>query len=69
MSDRSGAVVAGTPEEQTQTSALDCGFAAHGDGGNLLTEAEAMGDQIINAPAESPQGSSTASHATSAPNA
>jgi hypothetical protein len=68
VSDRSGAVVAGTPEEQTQTSALDCGFAAHGDGGNLLTEAEAMGDQIINAPAESPQGSSTASHATSAPN-
>ena len=67
-SDRSGAVIAGTPEEQTQTSALDCGFAAHGDGGNLLTEAEAMGDQIINAPAESPLGSSAAPHATSAPN-
>jgi hypothetical protein len=52
VSDRSGAVVAGTPEEQTQTSALDCGFAAQGDGGNLLTEAEAMGNEIINAPAD-----------------
>jgi hypothetical protein len=41
----------GTPEEQTQTSALDCGFAAQGDGGNLLTEAEAMGNEIINSPA------------------
>jgi hypothetical protein len=51
VSDRSGAVVAGTPEEQTQTSALDCGFAAQGDGGNLLTEAEAMGNEIINAAA------------------
>jgi hypothetical protein len=48
VSDRSGAVIAGTPEEQTQTSALDCGFAAQGDGGNLLTEAEAKGDEIIN---------------------
>jgi len=38
----------GTPEEQTQTSALDCGFAAQGDGGNLLTEAEANGNEIIN---------------------
>jgi hypothetical protein len=52
VSDRSGAVVAGTPEEQTQTNALDCGFAAQGDGGNLLTEAEAMGNEIINAPAD-----------------
>jgi len=51
VSDQSGGVVAGTPEEQTQTSALDCGFAAQGDGGNLLTEAEAMGNEIINAPA------------------
>jgi hypothetical protein len=68
VSDQSGAVVLGTPEEQTQTTALDCGFAAQGDGGNLLTEAEAMGDQIINTPAESPQGSSTATHATSATN-
>jgi hypothetical protein len=56
VSDRSGAVEVGTPEEETQTSALDCGFAAQGDGGNLLTEAEAMGDEIINASAgdESP---------------
>ena len=51
VSDRSGAVVVGTPEEQTQTSALDCGFAAQGDGGNLLTDAEAKGNEIINAPA------------------
>jgi len=51
VSDRSGAVVAGTPEEQTQTSALDCGLAAQGDGGNLLTEAEANGNKIINASA------------------
>jgi hypothetical protein len=51
VSDQSGGVVAGTPEEQAQTNALDCGFAAQGDGGNLLTEAEARGNEIINAPA------------------
>jgi hypothetical protein len=51
VSDQSGGVVAGTPEEQTLTNALDCGFAAQGDGGNLLTEAEARGNEIINAPA------------------
>jgi hypothetical protein len=51
VSDQSGGVVAGTPEEQTQTNALDCGFAAQGDGGNLLTEAEARGNEIINGPA------------------
>ncbi|MGH8880994.1 MAG: hypothetical protein ACRD0P_27175, partial [Stackebrandtia sp.] len=51
VSDRSGAVVAGTPEEQTHASALDCGFAAQGDGGNLLTKAEASGDEIVNASA------------------
>jgi hypothetical protein len=51
VSDRSGAVVAGTPEEQTHASALDCGFAAQGDGGNLLTKAEASGNEIINASA------------------
>jgi hypothetical protein len=28
VSDRSGAVVMGTPEEKTQTSAIECGFAA-----------------------------------------
>ena len=50
-SDQSGAVIAGTPEEQTQTSAIDCGFAAQGDGGNLLTEAETRGNEIINRPA------------------
>jgi hypothetical protein len=41
----------GTPEEKTQTSAIECGFAAQGDGGNLMTEAEAMGNEIINASA------------------
>jgi hypothetical protein len=51
VSDQSGGVIAGTPEEQTQTNALDCGFAAQGDGGNLLTEAEARGNEIINTPA------------------
>lgn len=50
VSDQSGAVLAGTPEEQTQTSAIDCGFAAQGDGGNLLTEAETKGNEIINPP-------------------
>ena len=51
VSDRSGAVEVGTPEEKTQTSALDCGFAAQGNGGNLLAEAEASGNEIINASA------------------
>ena len=51
VSDQSGGVVAGTPEEQAQANALDCGFAAQGDGGNLLTEAEARGNAIIKAPA------------------
>jgi hypothetical protein len=51
VSDESGAVVVGTPEEQTQTGAIDCGFAAQGDGGNLLTQAEARGKEITSAPA------------------
>ena len=46
VSDASGAVVAGSPEERTQDRALDCGFAAQGDGGNLLTEAEAKATAI-----------------------
>lgn len=46
VSDASGAVVAGTPEERTQQQAMDCGFAAQGNGGNLLDEAEAKGEDI-----------------------
>jgi hypothetical protein len=41
VSDASGAVLAGSPEERTQQQAMDCGFAAQGDGGNLLNDAEA----------------------------
>jgi hypothetical protein len=51
VSDESGAVEMGTPEEQTQSKAIDCGFAAQGDAGNLLTQAEAKGEQITSAPA------------------
>jgi hypothetical protein len=51
VSDRGGGVVPGTPEEQTLTSAIECGFAAQGDGGNLLAEAETNGNKIINASA------------------
>lgn len=50
VSDASGAVIEGTPEEQVQTRSFDCGFAAQGDGGNLLTEAEAKGKEIETAP-------------------
>jgi hypothetical protein len=46
VSDASGAVVAGTPEEQTQRQAIDCGTAAWGDGSNTLSEAEAKGEEI-----------------------
>ncbi len=50
VSDDSGAVVVGTPEEQTQSKATACGFAAQGDAGNLLTQAEARGKEITSAP-------------------
>jgi hypothetical protein len=46
VSDAGGAVIAGSPEEKTQKDAMDCGFAAQGDGGNLLGEAEAKGEAI-----------------------
>jgi len=46
VSDASGAVVAGSPEERTQKQAMDCGFAAQGDGGNRLADAEAKGQEI-----------------------
>ncbi|HSK54219.1 MAG TPA: hypothetical protein VK908_03105, partial [Jiangellales bacterium] len=51
VSDQSGAVEVGTPEERTQTGSIDCGFAAQGDGGNLLALAEAEGNEITSAPA------------------
>ncbi len=47
VSDAGGAVIAGTPEERTQKQAMDCGFAAQGDGGNLLGDAEAKGEAIM----------------------
>jgi hypothetical protein len=40
VSDKSGAVVAGTAAERTQTKAIDCAFAGQGDGSKLLAEAE-----------------------------
>jgi hypothetical protein len=46
VSDAAGAVIAGSPEEKTQKDAMDCGFAAQGDSGNLLVEAEATGEEI-----------------------
>jgi hypothetical protein len=46
VSDAGGAVIAGSPQEKTQKDAMDCGFAAQGDGGNLLGEAEAKGEEI-----------------------
>ncbi len=41
-----GGVVAGTPEERIQKQAMDCGFAAQGNGGNVLADAEAKGEAI-----------------------
>jgi hypothetical protein len=49
-SDESGAVEVGTPEERTQADGLDCGLAAQGNAGNLMTQAEARGKEITNAP-------------------
>jgi hypothetical protein len=49
-SDESGAVWVGTPEERSQADGLDCGFAAQGNAGNLLTQAAATGKEITNAP-------------------
>jgi hypothetical protein len=42
----SGAVVAGTPEEQTLEKALDCAGAAEGNGTNLLYKADAKGKEL-----------------------
>ena len=49
VSDASGAVVAGTPDERTQNQAISCGTAALGDGSNTLNDAEAKGEEIKNA--------------------
>jgi hypothetical protein len=46
VSDASGAVLAGSPEERTQKQAMDCGFAAQGNGGNLLDDAVAKAAAI-----------------------
>jgi hypothetical protein len=41
-----GGVIAGTPQERTQSRAIECGSAAVGDGLNLLIQAEAEGEEI-----------------------
>jgi hypothetical protein len=46
VSDASGAVLAGSAEERTQRRATDCGFAASGNGSNLLADAESKGAEI-----------------------
>jgi hypothetical protein len=42
----SGAVVAGTPQEQIVEKAMDCAGAAHGNGINLLYKVDAKGDDL-----------------------
>jgi hypothetical protein len=66
VSDQSGAVIEGTPEAQTQSRALDCGFAAQGNGSNLLIKAEARGNEIINASVANEPGNDQSSSAASA---
>jgi hypothetical protein len=46
VSDAAGAVIAGTREERIQRRADACGFAAEGNGSNLMTEAEAKAAEI-----------------------
>jgi hypothetical protein len=41
-----GGVIAGTPEERTQSRAIECGSAAVGNGLNLLIQAEAKGEEL-----------------------
>jgi hypothetical protein len=41
-----GGVLAGTPEERTQSRAIDCGGAAAGNGSNLLSDAKTKGEEI-----------------------
>jgi hypothetical protein len=40
VSDAAGGTVAGTPQARTQRRSMSCGFAAQGNGSNLLGEAE-----------------------------
>jgi hypothetical protein len=42
----SGAVVAGTPEERIFEEGWDCGYAAIGNGTNLLYKADAKGEEL-----------------------
>jgi len=46
VSDAAGGTVAGTPEARIQNRSLSCGFAAQGNGSNLLSEAEAKAAAI-----------------------
>ena len=46
VSDASGATIAGTPQARTQRRSLSCGFAAQGNGSNLLGQAEAKAAAI-----------------------
>lgn len=46
VSDAAGATVAGTPEERIQRRASACGFAAEGNGSNLMAETEAKAAAI-----------------------
>jgi hypothetical protein len=46
VSDAAGGTVAGTVEARIQNRSLSCGFAAQGNGSNLLSEAEAKAAAI-----------------------
>src|SRR5215831_5281535 len=46
VSDAAGATIAGTPQARTQRRSLSCGFAAQGNGSNLLGQAEAKAEAI-----------------------
>jgi len=46
VSDTAGATIAGTPQARTQRRSLSCGFAAQGNGSNLLGQAEAKAEAI-----------------------
>ena len=46
VSDAAGATIAGTAAVRAQERSLSCGFAAQGNGSNLLTDAEAKAEAI-----------------------
>jgi hypothetical protein len=46
VSMETGGVFPGTPEERTQSRAIDCGATAQGNGANLLNDAETEGKAI-----------------------